>query len=91
MRCVVLAPGAESSATRVSLTNETEHVHSDAVILPGQKCFLLMTTHLVIVVINAEKNHYLQITNCILGHLQHWCSSSLAAFLASLGQIHSHK
>jgi hypothetical protein len=42
MRRVVLSPGAESSATRVSLTALMEHVHSDAAILPGRKFFLLM-------------------------------------------------
>jgi len=42
MRCIVMAPGAELSATGVSLTALTEHVHSDAAFLPGRTCFLLM-------------------------------------------------
>jgi len=41
-RRVVLTPGAESSATGVSLTALTERVHSDGAIPPGRKCFLLM-------------------------------------------------
>ena len=39
---MVLTPGAELSATGVSLTALTERVHSDGAILPGRKCFLLM-------------------------------------------------
>ena len=38
----VLMPGAESSATRVSLMALTEHVHSDRAIPLGQNIFLLM-------------------------------------------------
>jgi hypothetical protein len=39
---VVLTPGAEKSATGVSLTALTESVHSDAAIPTGRKCLLLM-------------------------------------------------
>jgi len=42
MRRVVLRPGAESSATGMSLTALTERVHSDGAIPPGRKYFLLM-------------------------------------------------
>ena len=41
-RCVVLRPAAEYSATEVSLTALTEPVHSDGVIPPRWKYFLLM-------------------------------------------------
>jgi hypothetical protein len=44
----VLMPGAEYSATRVSLTALTERVHSDAGIPPGGKCFLLMNQRLLL-------------------------------------------
>ena len=39
---VELTPGAEESATRVSLTAVTERVHSDGAILPGQQYSLRM-------------------------------------------------
>jgi len=42
MRRMVLMLGAESSATRVSLTALMERVHSDGGIPPGRKCFLRM-------------------------------------------------
>ena len=42
MRRMVLMLGAESSATRVSLTALMERVHSDGGIPPGRKCFVLM-------------------------------------------------
>jgi len=42
-RHVVLMPGAENSATGVSLMSLMERIHSAAAVLPGQKCYLLMT------------------------------------------------
>jgi hypothetical protein len=48
MRRVVLTPGAEQSASRVSLTTLTERVHSDATIPPRRKCFLLMLMETVV-------------------------------------------
>jgi len=42
MRRVALMPGAQLSATGVSVTAQMERVHSDVVIPPGRKCFLLM-------------------------------------------------
>jgi hypothetical protein len=42
MRHTVLKPGAEESATGVSMTALTERVHSDGAIAPGRKLFLLM-------------------------------------------------
>jgi len=41
-RRAVLMPGAEKSATGVSLTAWTHRIYSDAAILPGRKCILLM-------------------------------------------------
>ena len=41
-RRMVLTPGAEQSATKVSLTALMERVHSDGAIPPGRKCFLLI-------------------------------------------------
>jgi hypothetical protein len=49
---VVLAPGAEKTATGVSLTALTERVNSDGAIPPGRKCFLLMDFG------NQKSSHY---------------------------------
>ena len=44
-RRVILAAGPEESATGVSLTALTEHVHSVGAIPPGRKCLLLIHTN----------------------------------------------
>jgi len=43
MQHIDLTPGAELSATGVSLTPRMERVHSDGAIPPGRKYFLLMS------------------------------------------------
>jgi len=49
-RRVVLTPGAEQSATGVSLTALTEHVHPDGAIPPEPNFFLLMSCFSLIAV-----------------------------------------
>jgi hypothetical protein len=46
MQRVVFLPGAEQSATRVSLTALAELIHSDTAIPPRPKCFLLILSHI---------------------------------------------
>jgi len=56
MRCVLLMLGPELSATRVSLTDLMERVHSDIAIPPRRKCFLLMFCQSVSIIIHCENS-----------------------------------
>jgi hypothetical protein len=76
-RCVELMPGAEWSATVVSLRALREHVYSDWAIPPGRKYFLLMHSECVY-----TTYYFIQYKACLSS------SNSDCFLLSSLCKLH---